>query len=46
MLRLRTDTPPQWIEVVLSNFDAFLIEVRRLLETTQRDATKITPHAR
>ncbi len=44
MLRLRTDTPPQWIDIVLGNFDAFLIDHAACERKASATALKLVSH--
>ena len=44
MLRLRTDTSLQWIDVVLANFDAFLIDHAACERKASATALKLVSH--
>ena len=44
MLRLRTETPPEWIDVVLGDFDAFLIDHAACERKASATALKVVTH--
>ena len=44
MLRLRTSTPPQWIDVVFSDFDAFLLDHAACERKASATALKLVSH--
>jgi tRNA-(ms[2]io[6]A)-hydroxylase len=44
MLRLRTPTDPTWIDVVLSDFDAFLIDHAACERKASATALKLVAH--